>query len=828
MAVCGLFLAFGVTSCGNGGPGYANANNNGGPRGDGSTSESCATPQSGCACDKEGESTDCGQVYRKTADYVSCSMGKMTCSHGAWGACVGDRIATMNVNTGASSMLRALGLGSSTACVGNPCDPYCVNYVDTPLGVDGGNTIVLRDGGLSTVKGTRLPSQTTCTALTASPTPQTITVTSASPLVTNPSMLQFITQLTPMGCVRTNVPATWADSNTDMSAIDSNGNFVVYAPVAAKVNLTAYVATWQASAVANVVVNINDTSRAPSGTTPVFSQTPSGSDSITFLYPYANTVFPRGLASPLLQWDNGGTAAAAVKVSLRYPTTGTPTFTWSEIIPESNPPRATLPQAVWAGLDQTAKGQDALIVIQRDVGGMLLNEQTRLIHFSSTPLRGQIYYTEYDRTASSPLPSPTLGGSCSFGNNGALIRSLDPGGNSAPVDPFATVAPGGCPVCHSVSANGSTFVTSDRGWGSGGGVSRINADGTFTLISDSPQPPNPNVDSRGFAYAAITPDGKYVLQGSNLWGNTKYAGATSGSRLSGGNGQGLEGDYFPNKTLTGTATLTEIDQTVGFNWGTGTPDPLLPSGAFSVRWTGKVQPYSTETYTFETETEDGVRLWVNGTLLIDKWTNQNDVKNSGTIALNAGVKYDIKMEYYVSSANALAYLRWSSPTTAYGVIPETQLYPPPQAPTTHGLTGYYYNNQFWTPPATVTRVDSTVNFDWGSGSPDPSIGVDYFTVIWQGSVQAAYTETYTFQTATDDGVALWVNGVQLINDLVYQGANAVCPADSTHSGSIALTAGQKYSIKMQYFENTGGASAKLYWSSPSTPCAIIPNSRLYQ
>jgi hypothetical protein len=711
--------------------------------------------------------------------------------------------------------------------VGNPCDPYCVNYIDNPAGVDGGHTIVLRDGGLSTVMGTRLPSQTSCRGLTASPTPQTITVTSADPLVTTPSALQFITQLTPMGCIKTNVPATWTDSNTDMSAIDSDGNFIVYAPVAASVNLTAYVATWQASAIANVVVNINDTSQAPAGTTAVFSQSPSGSDSITYLYPYANTVFPRGLAAPLVQWDNGGTAAAAVKVSLRYPTSGTPTFTWSAIIPESSPPQATLPQAVWAGFDQTAKGQDALIVIQRDVGGTLKQEQTRTIHFSSTPLRGQIYYTEYDRGSSSPLPSPTLGGSCSFGLNGAHIRSLNPGGTAAPIDPFSTVAPGGCPVCHSVSANGSMFVTSDRGWGSGGGVSRINADGTFTPISDSPQPPNPNVDSRGFAYAAITPDGKYVLQGSNLWGNTKYAGQTSGLRLSAGNGQGLQGDYFPNTSLSGSPAYSEIDQTVGFSWGNTAPDPSLTAGAFSVRWTGQVQALANEMYTFETETQDGVRLWVNNQLLIDKWTNQADVKNSGTITLSLGAKYPITLEYYVNSSNAVAYLRWSSPTVPYSVVPETQLYPPPQPVSTNGLTGTYYNNQTWTAPAAFTRVDGTVNFDFGNGSPAASIGNDHFSIIWTGYVKAAYSETYTFQTSTDDGGFLSVNGVTLINSLVDQGANGVCPADAQHSGSIALTAGQKYPIVFKYYEDGGGASAKLYWSSPSTPCNIIPQNRLY-
>jgi hypothetical protein len=817
-----VLVALLLAACGEDGPGFASTANKGA---DGSTlTTSCVTPNQGCACENEGQVVDCGTVYRRSTDYVSCSMGKRTCNHGTWGACIGDRISTMNLSS-AGSTLRTLGLGGSTTCVSDPCDPFCLNYVDNPLGVDGGHTIVLRDGGLSTVKGTRLPSQTTCTGLTASPTPQTVMVTSASPLVTTPSALQFITQLTPMGCVKANVPATWTDSNTDMSAIDSAGNFSVYAPVAATVNLTAYVATWQASATANVVVDINDSSQAPAGTQPVFSQTPEGTDTVTFLYPYANTVFPRGLAAPLVQWDNGGIAAAAVKVSLRYPATGSPTFNWSTIIPESSPPRAALPQAVWAGLDQTAKGQDAVIVIQRDLGGTLYSEQTRTIHFSTTPLRGQIYYTEYDRTASNPLPM-AVGGSCTFSNNGAHIRSLNPSGVATPLDPFATVAPGGCPVCHSVSANGSMFVTSDRSWGSGGGVTRINADGTFTPIADSPQPPRPNVDSRGFAYAAITPDGQYVLQGPNLWGNTKFTGATAGGRLSGGNGQGLQGDYFPNTTLSGTPTLSQIDQTVEFGWGATPPDPSLPPSGFSVRWTGKVQPYATETYTFETETQDGVRLWVNGTPLIDQWTSQNDAKNSATITLNAGVKYDIKLEYYVSSGNALAYLRWSSPTTAYDIIPETQLYPPPQPPSANGLTGNYYNNQTWTPPASFTRVDSAVNFDWGTGSPGASINSDHFSVMWTGYVMPEYTETYTFQAITDDGASLTVNGT-LLYSVGDQGPNWVCPADAQHSGTVALTAGQKYPITFKYYEDMFGSVAKLYWSSPSTPCAIIPRNRLF-
>src|SRR5207249_11338444 len=116
--------------------------------------------------------------------------------------------------------------------------------------------------------------------------------------------------------------------------------------------------------------------------------------------------------------------------------------------------------------------------------------------------------------------------------------------------------------------------------------------------------------------------------------------------------------------------------------------------------------------------------------------------------------------------------------------------------------------------------DAFVNFNWGSGSPDPSISVDHFTARWTGSVQPQFSETYTFYTTTDDGVRLYVNGQLIINHWVDQGA-------TEWSGTIALTAQQKYNIEMDFYENGGAASATLAWSSPTTAKAIIPKSQLY-
>jgi hypothetical protein len=146
-----------------------------------------------------------------------------------------------------------------------------------------------------------------------------------------------------------------------------------------------------------------------------------------------------------------------------------------------------------------------------------------------------------------------------------------------------------------------------------------------------------------------------------------------------GTGTGLTGDYygFGNGTtnFTGLPTLTRLDPTVDFNFGTGAPDPSLPVDMFQIRWHGQVQPFYSDTYTFYTTTDDGSRLWVNGQLLVNQWVNQAATTASGTIALQAGQKYDILMEYYENTSVASAQLSWSSIHQARQVIPTTQLYP---------------------------------------------------------------------------------------------------------------------------------------------------------
>jgi len=139
-----------------------------------------------------------------------------------------------------------------------------------------------------------------------------------------------------------------------------------------------------------------------------------------------------------------------------------------------------------------------------------------------------------------------------------------------------------------------------------------------------------------------------------------------------------------------------------------------------------------------------------------------------------------------------------------------------------GLKGSYYSNQVKTfnDPATLVRTDATVNFNWGTGSPDPSISADSFTVRWTGAVQPPLNDTYTFYTTTDDGVRLWINNQLIIDNWVDQGP-------TEHSGSVTLVGQQRYNIRMEYYENAGGAVATLSWSTPNMNKVIIPQSQMY-
>ncbi|MEO5821257.1 MAG: PQQ-dependent sugar dehydrogenase [Vicinamibacteraceae bacterium] len=157
--------------------------------------------------------------------------------------------------------------------------------------------------------------------------------------------------------------------------------------------------------------------------------------------------------------------------------------------------------------------------------------------------------------------------------------------------------------------------------------------------------------------------------------------------VTGGTGTGLAATYYDNVDFTGT-TVVRTDPTVNFDWASGSPAPAIGVDTFSARWTGQVQPQFSETYTFYTQSDDGVRLWVNNVLLVNNWTDHALTENSGTIALTAGQRYDIRMEFFETGGLATARLLWSSTSTPKAAVPTSRLYPSTTPPPTAILVNF--------------------------------------------------------------------------------------------------------------------------------------------
>lgn len=309
----------------------------------------------------------------------------------------------------------------------------------------------------------------------------------------------------------------------------------------------------------------------------------------------------------------------------------------------------------------------------------------------------------------------------------------------------------------------------------------------------------------------------YRVRASNRYGFSPYSGIVRGRTLDPprGTGIGLKGDYFDNQDLT-TLRVTRLDSAVNFDWAAGSPHSSIGPDSFSTRWTGFVQPRYTETYRFSTVSDDGARLWVNNQQLINNWDSPTRSEHSGTIALTAGRLYAIRLEYHERTDTASVRLFWSSPSEPRAVLPREQLYPEPPG---KGLRGEYFDNMDLT-GLKLTRVDPTVDFDWGGGAPDPGIGQDTFSARWTGYLVARHTETYTLHTVSDDGIRLWINGRLVID-------NWTDHAPTENSAVLPLVAGQRNQVRMEFYENGGGAVARLLWSSASQAKEAVPARWLY-
>ncbi|VAW43586.1 hypothetical protein MNBD_CHLOROFLEXI01-3600, partial [hydrothermal vent metagenome] len=267
---------------------------------------------------------------------------------------------------------------------------------------------------------------------------------------------------------------------------------------------------------------------------------------------------------------------------------------------------------------------------------------------------------------------------------------------------------------------------------------------------------------------------------------------------------GWRGEYFNNRIVAGVPALVRDDAAIDFDWGVNSPAiQSINAEAFSVRWTRTLN-LPAGVYRFTTTTDDGVRLYINNVLVLDKWRNQTVFTSHTIDVAHGGGAMQVKVEYFDDVGLAAAKLTWEKigEATAGAAAPR-------------GFwRGEYYDNSVLASQPALVRYDNEINFDWGIDSPVPQYLIrDAFSIRWTGTLDLPAGQ-YLFTTSTDDGVRLWVNNQLIINKWRNQ-------AELAFSFQVTLPGGP-VPVKMEYYNAEHKAAAHLTWDRLDGP---LPENR---
>ncbi|MCS6869936.1 MAG: PA14 domain-containing protein [Anaerolineae bacterium] len=247
-------------------------------------------------------------------------------------------------------------------------------------------------------------------------------------------------------------------------------------------------------------------------------------------------------------------------------------------------------------------------------------------------------------------------------------------------------------------------------------------------------------------------------------------------------GSNWTGAYFPNRNLQGTPAFVRIDPAIVFNWGQNSPGPSIGVRDWSARWDG-IQFLNAGTYRLTVRADDGVRVYVNGILVIDEWREQAPTTFTRDIQVTAGV-HAFRVEYFQALGDASISFSWQFiPTQSTAWLAQ------------------YFNNPFLSGAPVLTRLEPRIEHFWGLGSPDPFVvPVERFSARYTATLpfQAG---TYRFVLAGDDGIRLFINDLLVIDQWKRQSLTA-------YSIDVALAAGL-HTIRVEYYEETEQAAVRL-------------------
>jgi uncharacterized protein YgiM (DUF1202 family) len=263
-----------------------------------------------------------------------------------------------------------------------------------------------------------------------------------------------------------------------------------------------------------------------------------------------------------------------------------------------------------------------------------------------------------------------------------------------------------------------------------------------------------------------------------------------------------DASYFNNTSLSGAPVLTRIDDQINFNWDTGSPDPKVNADNFSARWTKAVNFPTPGKWTFRVGADDGIRMWIDVTPIVDEWHSNPEGFKTYEISidqLTAG-SHNLKVEYYEATGRAGVQVQWWYGGAGGGGGGTSNQYGPAT------WSASYFNNIDLSGSPVLTRIDNDINFNWGSGSPGTGVNPDNFSVRWTTTFNFPTPGQWHFQVGADDGVRMWVDVTQIINE--WHGNPEGYRVYDVDVNS--LTAGN-HDLKVEYYDASGDARIVVRW-----------------
>ncbi len=255
-------------------------------------------------------------------------------------------------------------------------------------------------------------------------------------------------------------------------------------------------------------------------------------------------------------------------------------------------------------------------------------------------------------------------------------------------------------------------------------------------------------------------------------------------------------EYWNNESLSGSPSLVRCERwPIDQNWGTGSPGPGIPADRFSARWTGRAN-FAAGSYDFIARGDDGIKVWLDGNLIIDQWTGALPEKRV-TLGVSGG-EHRIKVEFREYAWDAVAKFRWESSSCL----------------SSQYKAEYWSNESLSGSPAVVLCENWPIYHEWGQGSPAAGVPADNFSARWTGRANFQAGE-YKFTAFADDRIRVYLDNQLVVNQW------------DQSSGVPAVTrfvSAGMHDIRVEYREFYVFATAQFRWdlipgcgSNPACP-----------